>query len=536
MAAIRRFLLRLITLFRARSAEADLAREIQAHLQLLEDKFLAQGMSAEDARYAVRRAFGGVDQAKERQRDARSFRWLDNSWLDFKLGARMLVKYKGLTLVGGFAMAVAIAIGATFFEVVNEVLDTALPIEDGNRVVSLQYVSDSGTPERRILRDFQTWREQIVSVQQLSAFRTVYHNLIAPGAAPEPFKIAEMTASGFAVARTWPLFGRYLLPDDDREGAPPVIVLSHQAWQSRFGSDPQIVGCTVQVSGVHHTVVGVMPEGFKFPVTHLFWIPLRERPLKYERLQGPALSVFGRLAPGATMESAQAELTIINQRAAAVNPATNERLRLVAQPFTREHIEDFNEPGVAWVFRIAQFLIGALTLVVAINLAILMYARTISRLGEIAVRAALGASRRRILGQLFIEAFALSLVAAGAGLLLSAAVLSQFNWFLAANNIQSIPFWIDFDLSITTILYAVGLAALAALIVGVLPGLKATGRELHSNLHHVGRQGPRLGGVWTALVVAQVAVAVAVLPAAVYMSWQIVRTELAGTGFADDLA
>jgi predicted permease len=520
-------------LWRGKQLDAGMSDEMRFHVEMETQRLMReQQLDAQEARRRARIAFGGVEKFKDEGRRTLGLHLLDTLALDFRLGARMLVKYKGLTLVGGFAMAVAIAIGATFFEVVNEVLDTALPIEDGNRVVSLQYVSDSGTPERRILRDFQTWREELVSVQQLSAFRTVYHNLIAPGAAPEALKIAEMTASGFAVARTQPLLGRYLLPRDESEGALPVIVLSHQAWQSRFGSDPLVLGRAVQVSGVHHMVVGVMPEGFKFPVAHQFWIPLRERPLKYERFQGPALSVFGRLAPGATMESAQAELTTINQRSAPLNPATNERLRLVAQPFTREHIEDFGDPAVAWAFRIAQLLVGALTFAVAINLAILMYARTVSRLGEMAVRTALGASRRRILGQLFIEAFALSLVAAAAGLLLSATVLSRINWFLATNGIQSIPFWIDFDLSMTTILYAVGLAALAAVIVGVLPGLKATGSQLHVHLRELGRSGPRLGGLWTSLVISQVAVAVTILPAAVYFSWQIVRTELAGPGFA----
>lgn len=520
-------------LWRSRQIDAEINDEMRNHIELEAERLMRERqLDAQEARRRAHIAFGGVEKYKDEGRRTLGLHLLDTLALDFRLGARMLVKYKGLTLVGGFAMAVAIAIGATFFEVVNEVLDPALPIGDGSRVVSIQYLTDSGEVERRVLRDFENWREQIASIQELSAFRTVYHNLVVAGPAPEPVKIAEMTASGFAVARTQPLFGRYLLPGDEGEGALPVIVLSHQAWQSRFESDPQVLGRTVQVSGIHHAIVGVMPEGFKFPVAHQFWIPLRERPLQYERFEGPTLSIFGRLTPGATLESAQAELTAISQRIAAAEPASSQRLRLLVQPFTREHIEDFSDPAVAWAFRIAQLLVSALVFVVAINLAILMYARTVTRLGELAVRTALGASRGRILGQLFTEAFALSLVAAGAGLWLSAAVLSQINWFLAANNIQDIPFWIDFDLSITTILYAVGLAAFAAMIVGVLPGLKATGVQLHVHLRELGRSGPRLGGMWTALVVAQVAVAVAVLPAAVDMSWQIVRAELAGTGFA----
>jgi putative ABC transport system permease protein len=146
-------------------------------------------------------------------------------------------------------------------------------------------------------------------------------------------------------------------------------------------------------------------DGFRFPVDHQFWIPLRANPLQYERLHGPSIYMFGRLAPGVMWDGAQAELTTIGQRAAAAYPQTHERLRPVILPYTREHL-DLTDPDLVWLLRIAQILIGALSFVVAVNLAILVYARTVTRLGEIAVRTALGASRRRILAQLFIEALA----------------------------------------------------------------------------------------------------------------------------------
>jgi putative ABC transport system permease protein len=460
-------------------------------------------------------------------------RLIDAVALDARLGIRMLVKHRGLTLVGGFAMAVAIAIGATFFEVVTEVLNPALPMEDGERVVSLQYATDSpGNPERRVLHDFVTWRRETVSVEHLGAFRTAQHNLVSGNAPPEPIKVAEITASGFAVARTPPLLGRYLVPTDERDGASPVVVIGHQEWQSRFGGDPQIVGRTINLGGTPSIVVGVMPNGFKFPVDHQFWIPLRVHPLEYERLQEPELYMFGRLAPGVTVEEAQAELTTVGQRAAAAHRQTHERLRPVVLPYTREHL-DLTDPSLVWVLRIAQLLIGALSFVVSVNLAILVYARTVTRLGEIAVRTALGASRRRILAQLFIEAFALSVVGAATGLVLADIALGRIEALIPANG--SVPFWLDFELSLRTVIYALGLAALAAVIMGVLPGLKATGSTLNANLRDLnGRTATRLGPMWTTLVVAQVAVAVAVLPMAVYMAWQMVRMEVAGPGFAAD--
>ena len=277
-------------------------------------------------------------------------------------------------------------------------------------------------------------------------------------------------------------------------------------------------------------MVGVMPQGFKFPVDHQFWIPLVTDPLKHDRLEGPELYLFGRLAPGVTLERAQAELTTLGQREAAAYPRTHERLRPVVLPFTHEHL-DLADPNLLWALRIVQLLIGALSFVVSVNLAVLIYARTITRIGEIAVRSALGASRRRILAQLFIEALALSIAGAAAGLLLARLALGRIAALIPANG--SVPFWIDFELSAATVSYAFVLAVLAAVIMGVLPGIKATGSNVNTSLRELhSRTGTKLGSVWTTLVVGQVAAAVAVLPMAVYLTWQVVRMETAGPGFA----
>jgi hypothetical protein len=288
-------------------------------------------------------------------------------------------------------MAVAIAIVATGFELIAQVVNPALPVEAGERVVALKQTStDGGNTERRVVHDFVAWRNELASIEHLSAFRTAQHNLVTGTGPPEPVEVAEMTASGFTVARTPPLAGRYLLPGDEREGAPAVVVIGYQAWQARFAGDSQIVGRAITLRGVPSTIVGVMPDGFKFPIDHQFWIPLRTNPLHYERLEGSAIQMFGRLADGRTVEAAQAELTTIGQRAATEFPATHARLRPLVMPYTLEHL-DLADPGVARLLQTMRYLIGALAFVVAVNLAILVYARTVTRVGEIAVRTALGA-------------------------------------------------------------------------------------------------------------------------------------------------
>ena len=520
------------TLWQRGRLDAAMHEEMRFHIEMEAERLVRErGLDPREARRQAFVAFGGVEKYKEEGRAARGLQWIDAMSLDMRLGIRMLVKHRGLTLAGGFAMAVAIAIGATCFEFFTEVTNPTLPFEDGDRVVALQYATETaGSAERKVLADFADWRRSLRSVEQLGASRTAQHNLVVGSPPYEAVRVAEISASGFAVARTPPQLGRYLVPDDDGAAAPPVIVIGHQAWQSRFGGDPQIVGRVINLGGTATTIVGVMPAGFTFPLDHQYWMPLRANPSQFRRLQGPMLHVFGRLAPGVTLQEAQAELTVIGRRTAAEHPGTYDHLRPLVLPYTHERA-GLTEPIRMWVLRIAVFFIGALTFVVAVNVAILVYARVVTRMGEIAVRTALGATRRRILAQLFIEALALALTGTVSGLVLAEIALRGMQAVLTPDGL--VPFWIDFELSATTAIYAIAQAVVAAMIIGVLPGLKATSSRVNVNLRELDRStGARLGPVWTALVVAQVAVAVAVLPTAVNMSWQVVQMGLARPAFA----
>jgi len=533
MPALRRFLLRLLSFFRAERADTDLAREIQAHLQLLEDKFVAQGMSAEEAHFAARRAFGGVEQVKERQREIRTFRWLDESRLDFKLGARMLIKHPGLTLVGGLGIAVAVAIAAGAFSIIYTLLDPALPLHEGDRIVAIQnWDAAANRPERRIVHDVIAWRAEVRSIHDIGAFRQVHRNLFAPGAQAETVRVAEMSAAGFRVARVPPLIGRHLVDDDEREGATPVLVIGYDVWRNRFAAKPDIVGRTVLLGETTYSIVGVIPEGFAFPVSNAYWVPLGGAS-RHERRAGPDVAAFGRLASGATLESAQAELTALGQRTAAAFPRTHEHMRPRVMPYTYPFF-GIDEPQTVWIAHFAQFLITLLLVIVSVNVAILVYARTVTRHGEIAIRSALGAGRRRIVAQLFIEALVLTAAATAAGLAITSVGLSQIEAAMS-RSFPQLPFWWNFRLSSGVIAYVVGLTLLAAAIVGVLPALKATGRRVQTSLRTLSAgSGSRmqLGGTWTVLIVAQVAFAVALLPPAVFHAWESIRLGTADPGFA----
>lgn len=531
-AAIRRFLLRLTAFFRPGHADAAVAREIAAHLQLLEDDFIAKGMSPADARLAARRAFGGVDQARARQRDARSFRWLDDTWLDAKLGARMLVRHPGLAIVGGLGMAAAIAIGATFFTINFSFVVVDLPLEDGGRVVALQnWDADRQERESRSLHDFVTWRDELQSVVELSAAQTVTRNLQVTGRVPEPVEVAEITASGFRVARVAPLMGRTLVPEDEQPNAAPVVVLGHDLWRDRFASDPSILGQTLRLGGTVHTVVGVMPSGFAFPVNQRLWVPFVADPADYDRRQGPMLQLFGRLAPGATREQAQAELAAIGQRTAADFPETHQHLRPRLLMFTSLYTVIGSEGAAQKEFQVLQAFVTLILIVVCANVALLVYARTATRMGEITLRTALGASRGRIIGQLFIEALVLSALAATLGLALARIALTELHHLL--ETVGGLPFWIEPGLSRGAVFYALALAVLAAVICGIVPAVKATGRSMQPGLRQFGGGGGApLGRTWTTLIGVQIAVAVAILPEPIFTTADWIRAGFAAPGFA----
>jgi predicted permease len=455
------------------------------------------------------------------------------SWLDVILAWGVLVRYPGLTVVGVFGMTVGIAIATGAFTIVSALLDPVLPLPEPDRIVALvNRDAATNNREQRVMLDFAAWRE-LASVEEIAASHNVSRNLIAAGGQPETVAVAEITAAAFQIARVSPLMGRYLLPEDERPGAPGAIVIGHDVWVRRFSSDPDIVGRAIQLGATTYAIVGVMPPGFAFPINHSFWVPWRMNPLEYQPRSGPLMSVFGRLAPGATLESAQSELAAMGQRMAAASPATHQHLRPNVLPFTYG-FSGLDDPDNALALHAIQLAIVMLLIVVCVNVAILVYARTATRQGEIAVRSALGASRRRIVAQLFVEALVMAAVAAGIGLGLLSFAFTQLDAALVTLA-GRLPFWITFRLSTDDVVYAVVLTVFASIIVGVVPALKATGRGVQTRLQGLSAgSGSRMqmGRLWTTLIVAQVALTVALLPATVFHAWNSLRTRTGDRGFA----
>ena len=516
--------------------DADMQAEFAHHMELRARDLVRSGLSPEDARRQARVEFGGTYNFQEAGREARGLRWFDAmriSWLDIKLGARMIYRYPGLTLVGGVAMGVAIALGAGVMGVIALMRDPKIPLDEGERIVGIQVWSvASFNAERRIAFDLATWKAELKTVRDVGAFRSAVRAVGANDAKAEPGRGVEMNASGFRVARVKPLLGRYLLDDDERPGAPLVVVLGHEIWSGRFGSDSTIVGKTVKIGGVPHIVVGVMPKGFAFPINYNMWLPLRLEPHPEPR-QGPVLYAFGRLAPNATLEQARAEVAAVGDRAAKQFPKTHERIRPRLMPFAQSWFE-LDSPETVLVQRAAQVAVVLLLMIICVNIAILVYARTATRQAEIAVRSVLGASRGRIVAQLVGEALVLAGLGAAVGLALISLIAAQVDTILIETGASAvIPFWMKVDVSAETVAYLVALAFLAALIIGVVPALQVTGRRVQASLQRLagGHSTVSMGKMWTSLIIVEVAITVAILPSSVFMASESLKAMMTGPGF-----
>jgi len=525
---------RLHLLFARRAAESRIADEVAFHIDMETERLVRdEGLVPNEARRRALAAFGGTTRHTESLREGRGLSWVNGLSLDFKLALRMLVKHPALTLVSVLGISVAVTIGAVSFSAISTVTNGELPVSGGDRVISIRNLDTHGRTEgrRTHLHDLATWRASLTSVDELGAYRIVDRNLVTANAQAIPVHIAEMTASGFRIARVPPLLGRYFNDDDERPGAAPVVVIGYDLWQSRFGARPDVIGQTIQLGDTRHTIVGVMPEAFAFPVNNSVWTPLRLNPADYDRGEAPSIEVFGRLAPHATIADVRRETALVGQQLASAYPQTHADMRTRVLPYTRAFIDN---PEALWTYDLVQLLVTMLLVVIGTNVAILVYARTATRMGEIAIRTALGASRARVVTQLFAEALAMSAIASVVGLVGAHFALTSIEAAIGRIQGGRLPFWLHMHITPGVVLYCAGLAVLGAVIVGVVPALKATRRQVRSSLEQLssGRSGMRLGKTWTFLIVSQVTVAVAVLPVAIagvagWMRFESARTAAA---------
>src|SRR5687767_1581049 len=526
---------RLRLLFARRAVESRMDREFRLHIELETEQLMReQGLAPAEARRRALIAFGGVETHKEALREGRGLAWLGGFALDLKLAARLLARYPWLTGVGGVAMAFGIAAGVGAFEIRTQLLNPSLPLDEGSQIVGVRnWDASRNRAASTTSFDLAIWRDQLTLVRDLSAVSTFRRNLITTDGRSEAVAVAAMSASGFRVTRVSPLLGRTLAEADEQPGAPPVIVIGHDVWTNRFTGDPRVVGRIVRLGREQATVVGVMPERFAFPAAASLWVPLRDEAVGPARADGPEFLIFGRLARDASRARAQAELSTSGARTAIDSPETHAQLRPQLVPFTWLMF-DPERMDLQIGLALGNVFVVMLLVLVSANVALLMFARAATRQTEIAVRSALGAGRARIVGQLFVEGLVLAGLAVVVGLAAARIGIRSLLATLEADAGQPLPFWVGESLTPTTVIYAGALTILSAAIISVLPALKVTSCGLEARLRQstAGGGGFRFGGVWTAVIAAQVAVTVAFPAASFFFHRWVVGGQTRDVGFS----
>ena len=434
------------------------------------------------------------------------------SWLDVKLGMRMMRKYPGVSLAIVFALTIGIPVSLLPNHLVARALGQSPPFDEGERVVGVVGVDQDGRAELRV-GDYEILRDRVKTFASLGAVILTEVNVVSRDGWSDGEPAALMSATVFTLARVQPIMGRTLLEADEVPGASDVAVVGYSFWRRRLGGADNVVGTTLRIAGVPTTIVGVMPEGFAMPSVQQLWLPLRVRSVDDANGLGPGVRIYGRLADGVSMAQARAELKAI--RLPAASDPRPKPVQADAVAFSAVEIPE-PEGALAWILAIAQVVPVIVLLIACGNAAILILARTATRWNEVAVRTVLGASRARIMGQLFVETLLLSLIATGIGLIAIDVAVARL-----ASRLP-LPFWFDPSITLAFALKALGLSLLCAIVAGVLPALRATGGILQSSIQSAGSGGStlRLGRVAGALIVIEVGFAIVALFPGI-MAWRL---------------
>ncbi len=447
---------------------------------------------------------------------------METLWQDLRFGFRMLAKSPGFTAVAVLTLALGIGANTAIFSVVNAVLLRPLDYSDPDQLYVLWGHHPQIGREVASLPDFVDWREQNQSFEDLAAMSRRSMNLTGRGEAERVIG-ARVSASLFPLLRVETIRGRAFSPEEDRPGAERVAILSHGLWQRRFGSDPAFVGETITLDGESYAVIGVAPPEFQFPGRVEVWIPLAMEVDPTER-RGDFLLVLGRLKPGVTQEQAQAEMTTIAQRLEQQYPNSNTKWGI--------EIVSLHEQVVGNIRPALLVLLGAVGFVLLIacaNVANLLLARAAAREKEIAVRAALGAGRGRLVRQLLTESLLVAIIGGALGLLLALWGID----ILLALNPDDVPRLSGVGVDGWVLGFTLGISLLTGILFGLVPAVQISRPDLHESLKEGGRTsgGSLRHRTRHILVVAEVALALVLLIGAGLMIRSFDRLQRVSPGF-----
>ena len=511
LGALRERCARIRAFFRTSDLDRDFEEELQSHVAMLTEDNLRRGLTPEAARRAALIRVGGAASLHERHREARGLPAVETLLHDLRFASRLLVKDRWFTAAVVVALALGVGVNTTVFTVINGWNLRDLPVDEPGRVMHLGTRDANGRPRGVSYPDFLDWRDGLRAFTGLAAYADTSMILGVEGRPADHLAGCFVSANAFSALRERPIVGRDFRPEDDRPGAAPVIIIGHDVWTERFGADPSTIGRTIRVNGAPATIVGIMPPGFMFPYLAEIWQPIAQMPdLAAQPRDARGIGVFGRLADGVTPAGARAELSAFGTALAAQFPATNHGVQGTVTRFTEQYFGSITD-GPPLILMVA---VGFVLLIACANAANLLLARAASRAPEIALRRALGASRGRIVRQLFVESLLLAALAGVFGFLLAWPLTRA----IAAETADfGLPYWarITFDGRVFTFVAAICVAT--ALVFGVAPAWKLSRAGTAERLRDAARttsEGPRSRRWMSGLLVGEIALSVILLASA----------------------
>jgi putative ABC transport system permease protein len=514
--------------FLSRRVEADLDQEIRSHLRMLTEENIRSGMTPEEAQRAARNELGGIEQVKEQVREERIGNWLHSVVSDCRYGRRQLRKNPGATTVMVFTLALAIGATTAIFSVVYGVLLRPLPYRDANRIMAVFEVTSEGRPSRVADPNFHDFRDQNRTFQAIAKYGDDVASIAGVSQATRT-TVASVSPDFLKVFGIQPILGRDFRVSDAKKGAGPSVLVSYGYWRQYLGSPLDLSRSHLKINGAVFSVIGVLPAGFNFPADVDLWLPADldgENPSRTSH----NYNAVGRLRDGVTVEQANREISAISRR---IHDTSSEQGDYLLKDGIVVPLQDSITGKARSPLLVLLGAVGFLLLVACANVANLLLAQASVRERELAIRSALGAARRRLIRQFLIEAFLLSLVGGGLGL------LGAF-WGVAglvALAPENLPRLDSVSINIPVLAFAFLLSASVAAGLGAFTAARATSGDLRKGLVEGGRgqAGPqgsqRVGRV---IVAAQIAITLVLVVGAGLLGRSLVKVLEVNPGFRVD--
>jgi putative ABC transport system permease protein len=527
---------RLMALFHRGQFDADLEDEMRLHHELREQEQVERGVSPEEAHCAAQRRFGNRLVLREESRDMWGWNWVEQSGHDLRFASRTLLKDRGFVLLAIFTLALGMGATTVIFSVVDGALLHPFPYRDANdiSIFRIHNLDEAGNTGRLWLSvpEFLDYREQNHVFADMTGTGPG-SVLYTAGGATEHLSGAYVTANTFMFLGVRPILGRYINPDDGKPGAPAVFVMNYRMWQRRFHGDRSILGRTFTLNGVPRTLVGIMPPRFQY-FGAAVWLPLSLSRNGVNATGGTEtagrqmyLIPEERRKPGVSLDAVAADLSVIARRLAKVFPSEYPKRFSVQTDTVASDVVG----GFKTMLYILLAAVGMLLLIACSNVANLLLARSTSREKEIAIRAALGASRVRLIRQMLVESLGLAAAGGTMGCLFASGGLKAV---MAVMPRDTLPSESVIELNTAVLLFTAGVAVVTTLLVGLAPALHAVRGELHGRLKDTGwgvRGSSGQGRFRAGLVTSEVALSVVLLAGAGLMMRSFLAVEHVDLGF-----